>query len=251
VICYEYPLNERVRTLLRIEHLFERFSHYLRLDAAAEHHAALLALFDMFEILYRTELKSELAQELERQRQALAMWRHNPAVSAETLDRVLVDIENVSARLLELTGKTGQHMRDNEWLMSVKQRTTVPGGASGIDLPLYHYWLNQDANVRRGDLSGWIFPFVPICEAITIILRLLRESGKPNHQTAQQGIFQQMLVGRVAQLVRVCLSRDYNSVPEISANKHALNIRFIVFAPNQRAKVAETDVEFELAFCNL
>ena len=88
VISYEYPLNERVRTLLRLENLFDRFVHHATLDAAIEHHAALLTLFDVFEVVYRTELKSDLAQELERQRQALGVWRHNPAVSAEMLCRV-------------------------------------------------------------------------------------------------------------------------------------------------------------------
>jgi cell division protein ZapD len=49
----------------------------------------------------------------------------------------------------------------------------------------------------------------------------------------------------------VRLARDYQCVPEISANKYALNIRFTTQAGMQRPKASETDVEFELTFCSL
>ena len=70
-------------------------------------------------------------------------------------------------------------------------------------------------------------------------------------QVAQQGMYQQMMTGRVAQMVTVALARGYPCVPEISANKYALNIRFTTQEGMQRPKAAETDVEFELTFCNL
>jgi cell division protein ZapD len=40
-------------------------------------------------------------------------------------------------------------------------------------------------------------------------------------------------------------------VPEISANKYALNIRFIGIAGMGRGSVYDGDVEFDLMFCNL
>ena len=83
------------------------------------------------------------------------------------------------------------------------------------------------------------------------MLRLLRESGKTSSQVAYQGVYQQMMAGRVAQMLRIGLSRDYPCVPEISANKYALNIRFTTQEGMQRPKAAETDVEFELTFCSL
>jgi cell division protein ZapD len=70
-------------------------------------------------------------------------------------------------------------------------------------------------------------------------------------QTAVQGVYQQMMAGRIAQMLRIRLKRDYPCVPEISANKYALNIRFTTQEPGQRPKVVEQDVEFELTFCNL
>ncbi len=83
------------------------------------------------------------------------------------------------------------------------------------------------------------------------MLRLLRSSGKSEPQVAHQGMYQQMMTGRVAQMVCVTLAPSYPCVPEISANKYALNIRFTTQEGMQRPKAAETDVEFELTFCNL
>ena len=83
------------------------------------------------------------------------------------------------------------------------------------------------------------------------MLRLLRESGKTTSQVAYQGVYQQMMAGRMAQMLRIRLEREYQCVPEISANKHALNIRFTTQEGMHRPKAADTDVEFELTFCNL
>jgi len=118
-------------------------------------------------------------------------------------------------------------------------------------LPSYHFWLQQNSDQRRHDLQQWLAPFVPIREAIVIVLHLLRESSKSATLVAHQGVYQQMMAGRVAQMLRIRLSRNYQCVPEISANKYALNVRFTSNEGGQRPKAVDTDVEFELTFCNL
>jgi len=55
----------------------------------------------------------------------------------------------------------------------------------------------------------------------------------------------------VAQLLRLTVARDLPCVPEISANKYALNIRFLGVSGMDRGSVFDRDVEFELMFCNL
>jgi len=251
VISYEYPLSERVRTLLRLEDLYERVDYFLAKDDPHEHHVALLALFEILEVSSRADLKSDLLQELERQKQALEALRDNPEISEQALDNVLWQIDQASSRLFQSSGKTGQELRENEWLMSIKQRTNIPGGVCEFDLPSYHYWLQQSADLRRRDLQQWLAPFLPIREGMGIVVRLLRESGKSTTQLAYQGVYQQMMAGRIAQMLRIRLARDYACVPEVSANKYALNIRFLAQEGIQRPKVAESDVEFELTFCNL
>lgn len=251
MISYEYPLNERVRTLLRLEDLYDKVLYFSAKSDSIEHHVALLSLFEILDVASRADLKSDLLQELERQKQLLETLRNNPEVSEDALNHILHDIDHTYRGLLELPGKTGQHVRDDEWLMSVKQRTNIPGGVCEFDLPSYHYWLHQDPALRRQDLNDWMAPFLPIRDGLAIVLRLLRDSGKSGKFIAYQGVFQQMMAGRVAQMLRLRLSVDLPCTPEISANKYALNIRFIAAGSMHKPKVFEHDVEFELTFCNL
>lgn len=254
LIAYEYPLNERIRTLLRLEDLFERSRHFIARTDPQDHHMALLTLFEILEVASRADLKSDLLQELERQKQVLLSFKNNPEISEDALNSVLRDIEQASAALFSMTGKIGQYLRENDWLMSIKQRTGIPGGACEFDLPSYHYWLHRPAEQRTGQLAAWTAPLYPLRDGSAIILRILRESGKPQAVKAPQGMFQQMLGGKTAQMLRVRLEPDAPVVPEISANKYVLNIRFLAQNgehSDPRPRTADWDVGFELTFCNL
>lgn len=252
MIRYEHPLNERIRTLMRLEDLFARADYFAALDNPPEHHAALLALFEITDVASRADLKTDLLQELERQKQMLAPLRINAGIDQEALSALLGNIDDVSATLLAQAGKVGTHLRESEWLMAIKQRAAIPGGVSEFDLPAYHYWLNRSPDERRHDLEGWIEPFEATRAAAAIVLRLLRENSRASRHTAYRGVFQLMLTTtKVAQLLRIVLARDLPCVPEISANKYALNIRFIGVSGMNRGNVVDEDVEFELTFCNL
>ena len=60
-----------------------------------------------------------------------------------------------------------------------------------------------------------------------------------------------LTTAKVAQLLRLSLARNLPCVPEISANKYALNIRFVGVEGMDRGSLYEGDVEFDLMFCNL
>ena len=237
---------------MRLEDLFARAGYFAAQDAAQDHHAALIALFEITDVAARADLKTDLLQELERQRQMLGPLRQNPQIDQATLEELLEHMDGVNAQLLGHAGKVGAHLRDNEWLMAIKQRTGIPGGTCEFDLPAYHYWLNQSADARRRDLSTWIEPFEPLRAGTAIVLRLLRENGRASRHVANRGVFQLMLTTtKVAQLLRLTIERDLPCVPEISANKYALNIRFIGVSGMDRGAVFDGDVDFELVFCNL
>jgi len=251
VITYEYPLNERIRTLLRLEDLFEKTLHFSRGADGYEHHVALVTLFEILEVAGRADLKVDLVQELERQRQILMSYRNNPDISETALAGALYEIEQASAALLSMAGKIGQYLRENEWLMNIRSRAAIPGGVCEFDLPSYHFWLHRSPEERQADLHGWAAPMMPIRDGLTIVLRLLRASGHPEHLLARRGQYQMMMGGRSAQMLRLQLLRSETSIPEISANKYALNIRFLGTECVARARQAESDVAFELTFCNL
>jgi len=251
VIDYEFPLNEKVRTLLRLEDLFARMAHFTGHDHRMDHHAAMITLFEILEVACRADLKSELLQELERQKRALSSLHNNPAIVEDALEAVLADIDRASADLHATTGKIGQRLRENEWLMGIKQRAAMPGGTCEFDLPFYHYWQQQDAGLRRESLQTWLASLMPIHGGLKILLRIIRENNKAYHFIAHHGTFQQMQGGRVAQILRLSLNSELACIPEVSANKYAINIRFIVADYAAKSTLVEHDVPFDLNFCSL
>jgi len=249
VTVYEFPLNERIRTWLRLEDLFDKTLYFVRGGDARAHHAALLAVFELTDVTGRPEMKSELIQELDRQKTSLEDLRSNPAVDTDRLDDVLARIATALADLRGMTGKIGQHVRDNEWLAGIKGRAGIPGGTCSFDLPAYHSWLNLPEADRTNDLMEWLGPLLPLKSAVDVVLRLLRDSGHRSRHTASQGLFQLMLGGRSAHLLR--LSLDIACTPEVSANKYAVNIRFLIPDRAQKPRPCDRDVDFALTFCNL
>ncbi len=251
LILYEYPLNERVRTLLRLEDLFERLEFFTSKEHPLDHHVALVTLFEILDVAGRADLKSDLLQDLERQRQALMSFRNNPEVSVEALDRILAEIDEAARDLGGITGKSGQHLRENEWLMSIRSRTIIAGGACEFDLPSYYAWQHRHHEARQRDIAGWAAPFRPLYDSLAIVLKLLRESAQRSKLTAQQGSYQQPLGGKTYQMVQVRLDPATGAIPEISANKYLLWIRFTSQDGDLRPRPFEGSVEFDLALCNL
>lgn len=252
MIVYEYPFNERIRTLLRLESLHQRFSFFLHQESPLQHHAALSAIFEMLEVVGRGDLKSDLLQELERQKNVLAAYQSNPNVASDALETILAELERVSSALAAMQGKTGQYLRENDWLMSIRGRTSIPGGACEFDLPSYYAWQQKPAQERFEDIRKWFAPMIPFFDAVNLVTRLLRESTHNIKQvTAAAGNYQQQLHGKTYQMLRLAIDESLGAIPEISANKYVLMIRFISQAQESKPKQIEEDVPFELSLCGL
>ncbi len=93
LVLYEYPFNEGIRTMLRLEHLFARLAMLVRREEAVDHHFALSTLFEIMDVAARADIKSDLLKDLDRHRAQLQSYRGNPAISEAALDQVLKRIE--------------------------------------------------------------------------------------------------------------------------------------------------------------
>jgi cell division protein ZapD len=89
VILYEYPFNERIRTYLRLEHLFRRLGELIPRSHALDHHYALATIFEVMDVAARADLKSDVMKDLERQKGILNSYRGNPAIAEGVLDGVI------------------------------------------------------------------------------------------------------------------------------------------------------------------
>ena len=93
MILYEYPFNERIRTYLRLEHLFRRLGELVPRDHPLDHHYALATIFEVMDVAARADLKSDVMRDLEKQKQTLNSYRGNPAIAESVLDQVVAQLD--------------------------------------------------------------------------------------------------------------------------------------------------------------
>lgn len=248
-ICYEQPLNERVRTLLRLEFLFKQAHAHTYRHSAWDSRAAINSLFDIAEIFTRADLKNEILKEMERQTNLLEKLAENPHVDKKRLGEILNDMDQLIDRLYSIKNQE-LDIRASDFLSSIKQRINIAGGCCDFDLPAYHYWLSQPEEKRVVDLQQWLEPFDAINQSVHLILRLIRDSGQTTQESADDGFFQKSLdASSTCQMVRVTLAGDMPYFAEISGGKHRFTIRFMEPSINDRPAQTPQTVNFKLTCC--
>ena len=250
MVLYEYPFNESIRTMLRLEHLFDRLGQLAPRNTPVDHHYAIATIFEIMEVASRADLKSDLLKDLERQKAQLNSYRGNPSISEDALNEVIEKIDHAFNGLNQLPGKAGHGLTSNEWLMSIRSRISIPGGTCEFDLPAYYAWQQHEPTRRRADLARWIALLLPLAEALTVLLGLLRDSGVPQRVVAPAGQFQQSLpAGRTYHLMRVRIDGDIDVVPEISGHRLMVSVRLMHQDEEGKLRPHAVDTNFELTLC--
>ncbi|MDO5625162.1 MAG: cell division protein ZapD [Pseudomonadota bacterium] len=250
MILYEYPFNERIRTYLRLEHLFNRLGQLMPRDGAVDHHYALLTIFEVMDVTSRADLKSDVLKDLDKQKAHFAAYRGNPGISEASLDAVLSRLDDCFAQLSAQHGKPGHDLLDDDWLMGIRGRAAIPGGTCAFDLPAYHAWQHHQAAARRADIQRWVTSLVPMAQAVALLMQLLRDSGKAQKVVATAGQYQRTLPqGRSFQLLRLHIDPSLGLVPEISGNRLMLAVRLVRHEADGKLHPAHEEASFELALC--
>ncbi len=250
---FEQPLNERIRMFLRVETLMKRYHYFEALKGDWSAYSALLAILEITALLERGDLKQELMKELERQHIALKAMSDHAEIDRGKLDLILSKQKNLLDRIHRLDGKLGEHLKRTDFLLAIKQRTSIPGGSCDFDLPQLRFWLNREHDLRIADLRNWVGPYLEVEEVIDLILTTIRDSTSANQVIAENGFYQESLDTRKAnQLIRIGVDADAPYYPEISAGKHRYSVRFMRpqggDAPSTQVK---DDVVFLLSRCSL
>ena len=250
MILYEYPFNERIRTYLRLQQLFNRLGQLMARSEAIDHHFALTTLFEIIEVASRAELKSDVLKDLERQKQLYNGYRGNPAISENVLEGLIAQLDDHFDTLNQVNGKIGQNLNDIDFLMALRSRAAIPGGTCEFDLPAYFAWQHHDAKSRVADLSQWVAPFAPLAQSIQLLLQMLRQSGNSQKVMATAGQLQQNLPqGRSFQLLRLKIDPTLNFTPEISCNRLLVVIRLLHQQSDGKLVATTNDVPFEMSLC--
>jgi cell division protein ZapD len=257
LVLYEYPFNEGIRTMLRLEHLSERLVVLAKRAAAVDHHFALATLFEIMDVASRADLKSDVLKELERHRAHFNGYRGHPGVDLARLDAVVGEIDQAYQGLNQVAGKAGHALTANEWLMSVRSRISIPGGTCEFDLPAYYAWQQLEPARRQADLQGWMQHVAPLAQGVRVLIGLLRDSGTPQRMMATGGSYQQNLQNmssggpssKMFQLLRVRVDGSEGLVPEITAHRLIVAVRMMRADSEGRLRPSGVDVPFELTLC--
>ena len=250
MILYEYPLHERIRTYLRLEHLSLRLHQLTARMDALDHHFALVTLFEVLDVTARADLKADLLKDLDRHKHTFESFRGNPAIAEAALEKVITELDQSFGLLSNQSGKAGQNLTENEWLMSIRSRISIPGGTCEFDLPAYYAWQHKTGIQRQAELAQWINTLTPVTDAVRLLLKLLRDTGTPQKVIAHGGQFQQNLPqGRTFLLLRLALDATLDLVPEISGNRLMVAMRLLRQSEDKRSHTISDDVPFELALC--
>lgn len=248
---YEQPLNERMRTLLRLEHLFSQLHFHLAKDSEWDNRRCITTLIDTLNLLERADLKTELIKELDRLTVVLTKLKQQPHVNDVRLNKTLSELTALNQHLQNTAGRLGDDLRKNELIAAVKHRIAIPGGSCSFDLPSFHYWLLQPNKVRHAQLKEWTEALSSTENTVTTLLGIIRDSAYQEKELAKQGFFQKTLEAQSpCQLIRVELS-DQLAFPEISGSKHRISIRFLTHDDNQKPVQTQEDVPFALGCCIL
>lgn len=251
-VIFEQPLNERVRTFLRLDFLFAQHRHHFADATEFGLRGSVHSLLDILTLLSRADLKNDILKELSEQHIRFSRLARAPGVDHERLNGTLVELNQVLSELQAQAGHSGNNLlRENDFLMSVLNRYAMPGGTCGFDLPGYHYWLSQLPALSQKDLVDWRTELCPFEHAITLYLRLLRDSVPPEESCAQGGIYIHTPQEACA-LLRVHVPQEACSYPEISAGRHRFTLRFMNACDvNTRSQQRVGDLHFLMQCCHL
>ncbi|MBB1198781.1 cell division protein ZapD [Enterobacteriaceae bacterium 89] len=243
-VLFEHPLNEKMRTWLRIEFLVQQ----LNCNLPVSDHASALHFFrnigDLLDVFERGEVRTELLKELERQQRKLKQWDEVPGVDKTRIESLRQQLKNSGAILMSAP-RVGQVLREDRLIGLVRQRLSIPGGCCSFDLPTLHMWLHAPQSQRDAQVNYWLESLEPMNQALNLILDLVRNSAQFRKQTSLNGFFQDN--GEDADLLRLQLELNEQLYPQISGHKSRFAIRFMPL-DSENGQVPER-LDFELACC--
>lgn len=252
IIIYEQPLNEQIRLCLRFEYLFEQAAHYLHCESSWDLRQALSTILEILSVAERPDLKNKLGQALSQYASALTQLEKLPNIDKKKLHSMLKQIDQLIDEIRANTQKTGQELRENEFLMAIQQRLYTPAGTCNFSLPSYHLWLQQDKDVLKQQLSHWLDSFKQLQIIINLMLKLTRESASFKNTKAIGGFYQSNLEPNIQhQMIRISITPEKALFPEISVGRHRLAIHFFTLDINGRTAQTPDDIVFALACCRL
>lgn len=248
IAVYEFPLCEKVRNYLRLEQLFKQLDHTATFDSEFECLHFFDVLFTLMDLLERLDVRTDFIRDIDVHEKNLVHWSSHPNIDASALEDALKNLHRLLSDL-KRTNKLGSSLKDDRFLGSIRQRFSIPGGATSFDLPHLFCWLKQSKDVRNKDITMWVNQLALVRENITLLMQYLRERGRYEEVVGTNGFYQGVVTDKI-DLIRVRCSNSQGYFPVLSGNKYRYGIRFMQLVPDAgSAGGVPGDIKFDIACC--
>ena len=148
-LIFEQPLNERMRTFLRLDFLYNQALYHNEMASQWGSRAAMASLIDILAITTRGDVRSDVLKELESHLTTLNEFQSNPGVDAQRLKSLVANLTRLRTDLMNAGSAFLQPLRDSEFVSAIRHRSAIPGGTCEFDLPDYYFWLTQPDEIGR------------------------------------------------------------------------------------------------------
>ena len=141
MILYEYPFNERIRTYLRLEHLFLRLGELMARPTSLDHHFALTTMFEIMDVGSRADLKSDVLKDLADRFQTMPDGAEKTALAMDLFGKsgaAMIPMLNAGS-----AGITGLMEEARKMGLVISQETADSAG-----------WFNENLDRLAGAASG-------------------------------------------------------------------------------------------------
>jgi cell division protein ZapD len=250
-LIFEQPLNERMRTFLRLDFLYNQALYHNEMQSQWGSRAAMGSLLDILAIAARGDVRADVQKELERHLAQLNVFQSKPGVDSARLRTVMSNLLRLRADLVACGSNYLAGLKDSEFLSAIKHRSAIPGGTCEFDLPDFFFWLNQATDQRARSFNEWLATLRPLCDAIAELLWITRQQGKARQEIARGGVYHITFERDTPiQLVRIALPANAGLYPETSGSHYRCSVRLLAWnGLNSRPQQTTEDVPFALTCC--
>ena len=247
ISVYEEPVNERVRKFIKIESYFDKMIYFKNKEDKYDSDSALHTLCELYELLNRSDLKSELIREIESHNQYFKKIKEIEGTDINKLNSLLEKQDSLLTLLHSVKSNYIDYLTNDVLFKTIYKIFRSPLQPAAVD-----YWLTRDSVWRTNNFDLWIEPLKFIKESTNFILTLIRKSGNFQDKNAEKGFYIQKLdQNKNIQLVRITLSSDVYYYPQISVGKQRINIMFMTKDEANNLVQYQEDVPFLLTICCL
>jgi len=148
-VIYEQPLNERMRTFLRLEFLYTQ-AHITPISHPWSTRSAVASLLEILAITARGDSRSEVLKELERHVNVLKEYQNQKPGRPEPFEVADVEPGEDAGGAIDAGGNFMGPLRDSEFLSAIKHRSAIPAAPAILTCGLL-FWLTRPADVRSAN----------------------------------------------------------------------------------------------------